>query len=225
MRPLSRRLQAIYDLVPMSAKVCDVGTDHAYLPIALEKGGKAKSIIACDINESPLKKAKENIIKLKARNIDLRLGDGISPVKEKEADTVIIAGMGGDVICHILSSCKWIRNSDILLLLQPMTSAFLLRKFLTDNLFTIEKEVPLEDSSKLYSVIAARYSGVKESRKTGYEYIGEVTPDSVEGKLYIEKQYKIIKERLKGIKNRSDKADEVNEITEVLSYIENILEK
>ena len=102
MRPLSNRLQAIFDLVPTSAKVCDVGTDHAYLPIALSKSQKAKTIIACDVNESPLKKAQENLDKAKVKNVDLRLSDGLSKVSENEADTVIIAGMGGLLMCSIL---------------------------------------------------------------------------------------------------------------------------
>ena len=224
MRPLSNRLQAIFDLVPTSSKVCDVGTDHAYLPIALSKSQKAKAIIACDVNESPLKKAKENIEKAKAENIDLRLSDGLSKIKKNEADTVIIAGMGGDVICHILSSCEWIKDKNVLLLLQPMTSAELLRLFLTDNLFEIEKEIALTDASKLYSVIVARYSGAKKNHKKGYEFIGEVTPETNEGKLYIEKQKRRIENHLKSIKDLSDKRSEAENLSEILNYIENILE-
>ncbi len=225
MRELSPRLQVIFDLVPTWAKVCDVGTDHAYLPIALSKSGKAKSIIACDINESPLKKAKENIENSKETNIDLRLGDGLSPVKENEANTVIIAGMGGEVIRHILSSCDWIKNPDLLLLLQPMTSAELLRSFLIDNFFEIQKEIPVSDASKLYSVMAVRFTGVKKTYKKGYEFVGEVSPDTVVGKLYIEKQKKRIRSCLNQIKDIKSKAHEANELIEILSYIENILEK
>lgn len=224
MRPLSNRLQAIFDLVPTSAKVCDVGTDHAYLPIALSKSQKAKTIIACDVNESPLKKARENLDKAKVKNVDLRLSDGLSKVSENEADTVIIAGMGGDVICHILSSCPWIKNEKVLLLLQPMTSAELLRSFLTDNLFEIEKEVPLTDSSKLYSVIVARFSGKRKVYKKGYEFIGEVRAETTDGKLYIEKQRKRIENHLKSIKNLLEKRIEAENLSEILNYIENILE-
>lgn len=225
MRRLSKRLQVIFDLVPMSSTVADIGTDHAYLPIALSISGKAKKVIACDINESPLKKAKENIVKVAEANIDLRLGDGISPVKEKEADTIIIAGMGGDVICHILSSCNWIKNPDILFLLQPMTSAELLRSFLTDNLFKIEKEVPINDASKIYSVIAARFTGVKKTYKKGYEFVGEVSPETKDGLLYIQKQRKRISECLNNIKDIETKTDEAKDLAEILSYIENIMEK
>ncbi len=225
MRGLSKRLQVIFDLVPMSSTVADIGTDHAYLPIALSISGKVKKVIACDINESPLKKAKENIQKVKEANIELRLGDGISPLNVKEADTIIIAGMGGDVICHILSSCHWIKNPDLLFLLQPMTSAELLRSFLTDNLFEIEKEVPVSDASKIYSVIVARFTGVEKTYKKGYEFVGEVSPKSKDGLLYIEKQHKRISECLNNIKTIETKADETKNLTEILSYIESIMEK
>lgn len=223
MRSLSKRLQEIYNLVPMSSKVADIGTDHAYLPIALSKSGKAKIVIACDINESPLNKAKENIEKFGQHNIELRLGDGISPIKENEADTIIIAGMGGDVICHILSECKWIKNPDVLLLLQPMTSAELLRSFLIDNLFEIEKEVAVSDSSKIYSVMAVRFTGIKKSYKKGYEFVGEVSNKTSEGKLYIKKQHKRINDCLNQIK--SIKPDQTKNLIEILNYIENFLEK
>ncbi len=225
MGSLSPRLQVIYDLVPTSSKVCDVGTDHAYLPIALSISEKAQNIIACDINESPLKKAKENIKNAKVTNIDLRLGDGLLPVKENEADTVIIAGMGGDVIRHILSSSNWIKNPNILLLLQPMTSAELLRSFLTDNLFVIENEVAVEDASKIYSVIVARFKGIKKDYPTGYKFIGEVSPKTNEGKLYIKKQQKRIENHLKSINDIPLKANEAENLKQILSYIKNILEK
>ena len=80
MNNLSLRLSTIASLVPKGAFVCDVGTDHGFLPIFLMESGIAKGVIATDINEKPLRKAEENLKKTGAEGITLRLCDGLSGV-------------------------------------------------------------------------------------------------------------------------------------------------
>ena len=101
MLDLSLRLKTIASLVPFGARVCDVGTDHGYLSIHLKQSGIAKQVIASDLRPDPLENAKKNIKYLNVTGIDLRLGNGLQPVTENEVDTVIIAGMGGEVISAI----------------------------------------------------------------------------------------------------------------------------
>lgn len=223
MRHLSKRLQVIFDLVPDGARIADIGTDHAYLPIALAMEKKAKNIIACDIREKPLSKARENIKKFTGLSVETRLGDGISPISHGEADTVIIAGMGGDVISHILSGCNWIKDENILLLLQPMTSAEILRKYLAENLFSIEKEIPVCDSGKVYTVMSVRYSGIKESHPVGFEFTGGITADSPDGVLYLEKQRKRISDCIVQISPLSEKKSETELYRKILNHIESVL--
>ena len=43
-----------------------------------------------------------------------------------EADTVVMAGMGGETIIHILTDSSWPRDSGCTLLLQPQTKVCLL---------------------------------------------------------------------------------------------------
>lgn len=225
MRNLSPRLKVIFDSVPDNAKVADIGTDHAYLPIALSLCGKCKSIIACDIKEKPLSKARENINKFKIINIDTRLGDGLSPIKEGEADTIIIAGMGGDVISHIISDCSFIKNPDITLLLQPMTSAEILRSFLTENSFKIIEEIPVEDTKKIYTVIKAVYTPEKQVVPHGYFFTGEIPSDTVNGKAYLIKQLTRINSCINDLEGISEKAEERDNYIKIKEHIENILEK
>ncbi len=47
---LSKRLQAVAELVSNGVTVADVGTDHGYIPIYLVESGKNKCAIAMDIN-------------------------------------------------------------------------------------------------------------------------------------------------------------------------------
>ena len=98
MPTLSKRLSVIASLVPFGARVCDIGTDHAFLAIELMRTKRACSVIATDVNEKPLQKAKINVEKSEQSGITLRLCDGLEGVLPEEIDTVVIAGMGGEVI-------------------------------------------------------------------------------------------------------------------------------
>ncbi|MBR4123480.1 MAG: SAM-dependent methyltransferase [Clostridia bacterium] len=190
MLSLSKRLYTIATLVPFGARVCDIGADHGYLSIYIAKEKKPLSVITTDINEKPLEKAKENSKLAKIKNIDFRLCDGLCGIKENEIDTAIIAGMGGEVISGILDRGKNIvKNTDVTLILQPTTSPEFLRKFLYNNGFFIEKEIPIFENQKLYSVMLVKYSGEIKNQPDYFYFIGNITPDTEEGFLYIKKQY------------------------------------
>lgn len=191
---LSYRLKLIAALVPDGARVCDIGTDHAYLPIELVKSGKASGVIATDIRQKPLENARRNIEKAQADNIDLRLCDGLSAVSSDEADTVIIAGIGGEVISGIISRTEWLKHSPCpLLILQPTTSPEELRRFLVSNGFEILSDTAIAENGKLYSVMTSSYTGQIKKMPESYFYIGETDPETDDGFLYIQKQYRRIK--------------------------------
>ena len=219
MQTLSLRLETILGLIPKDAKVCDVGTDHAFLPIALIKRGKAKSVIATDINQKPLKKAEENIKKAEAQNISLRLCDGISGVNKGEADTFVIAGIGGEVIWGIISRSMEILKDNATLVLQPTTSPEFLRKNLYENGFSLLSETPISENGKLYSVMLCKYTGEKTKKENWFYFSGLVDPKVNEGKLYIEKQrdraYKCMK-ALEALENKADELAYYKEIYENL---------
>ena len=58
---MSKRLEAVAELVTPGYKVADIGTDHAYVPIRLVLEGKSPSAVAMDVNEGPLLRAEEHI--------------------------------------------------------------------------------------------------------------------------------------------------------------------
>lgn len=198
MQPLSVRLKTIADLVPEGSKVCDVGTDHGYLAIYLKLKGIAKNVIATDLNEKPLKRASENIAAAGVSGIELRLCDGLCGLGPNEADTVIIAGMGGEVISGIIERGGNItESSDITFILQPTTSPEFLRRFLCDNCFAIEREVPVLENGKVYSVIVCKKTDKKVKVHPSFYYTGLVTDETPAGKSYVLKQ----KTRLEGVVN------------------------
>ena len=225
MKALSRRLEVIASLIPQGAKVCDVGTDHGYLPIYLLKSGKASKVIATDIRLKPLNTAKSNIEKFGVGNIELRLCDGLEAVSSTEADTVIIAGMGGEVISGIIERCVWAKDTHKTFILQPMTSPEILRSFLFSSGFEILFEKPLEDNGKIYSVITAVFSG-KPYRYKAYElFTGKISADTDEGFKYIKKQYNRCSECAESLKSITSKTEEYTYYQSISDALNELLQE
>ena len=153
---LTDRLQKVADLVPQGKAMADIGTDHGYLPIYLVETGKMESAIACDINEGPLDRAKENLISTGlTEKIALRLGGGLSKLAKGEVDGVTICGMGGLMICRILEDDREKAQALSWLVLQPQNHVAELKVFLSSHHFRIVKEVLSEDGGQLYEMLLA----------------------------------------------------------------------
>ena len=120
---LTPRLQLLADWVRPGAKLADVGTDHAYLPVWLLLHHRVEHAIASDLRQGPLERARQTGRAWQVHDLDLRLGDGLSGISPDEADTVVIAGMGGEHIAAILAAAPWTRDGCHTMLLQPMTRA------------------------------------------------------------------------------------------------------
>ena len=182
---LSRRLQAIADEVSKGSAIADIGTDHGYVPIYLYKKNQITKGIAMDIGKGPIERAQNNIKAYGAADvIETRQSDGVSKLKMGEVDTLIIAGMGGLLICKILE-----RRPDILLtidrlILQPQRDEEILRHFLHASGFRIIKEQILKEEGHFYVIITAIPG--KEQYKHKMEYLF--------GKLLIDEKNPILKE-------------------------------
>lgn len=153
---LSHRLQCIADLVPSGGSVIDVGTDHALIPVWLAQTGHCEHIWASDLRQGPLDGAKALIEETGTSNrIHLRLTDGLNGFSREDADTIIIAGMGGETIASILQNAEWTKD-DVLLILSPHTKQAVLRRFLTENGYYIRQEKLVKDAGRLYPVLVAQ---------------------------------------------------------------------
>lgn len=140
--------------------VADIGTDHAFVPIKLIDENLCEKVIATDVNEGPLKSAECNISKNCMNDkIELRLGSGLLPLKESECNTIIIAGMGGELICKILTQGELIARATECLILQPMNAQDILRKFLNENGYEIIHEDITVEGFKVYNLLVVRSGG------------------------------------------------------------------
>ena len=159
---LSARLLSALPYLKKGGAVIDVGTDHAYLPIYLVGEGISSRALACDINRGPIESAAHNIAAAGlARRIDTFCTDGLHGTEGFDPDNILIFGMGGELIIRILSEAPWVKDAGIGLVLQPMTRAHLLRRWLLENGFAIVGET-ITHEDRYYQTIAARYCGKSE---------------------------------------------------------------
>ncbi len=147
---LSPRLAAIAALVPQDARVIDVGTDHAMLPVYLAQTARAAHIWASDINAGPLQSA-ERLVRSAgvSDRVNLRQTDGLRGFTRADADCVVIAGMGGETMLSILIEAAWTRE-DVLLILEPQTKQDVLRRWLVGHGYAVTSEQLVRDAGRIY---------------------------------------------------------------------------
>lgn len=168
--PISKRLLCCASMVQPGSRVADIGTDHGYLGIYLLQSGAARHVIACDLRKDPLENARRNA---KLFGVDgemeLRLSDGLEKILPDEVDTVVMAGMGGDLIQKILSQCPWRKREGLQFILQPQSAGNVLRRWLCEDGFEIQREEPVQDGHFLYTVMELR-QGEPSPLTPGTEY-------------------------------------------------------
>lgn len=153
---LSKRMQRLALLVTEGNRLADVGTDHGYIPIALVQAGKIPSAIAMDVNQGPLARAGAHIREAGlATYIETRLSDGLHGLKAGEADTVLIAGMGGMLMARILEEGIQGPGMAEELILQPQSDLHRVREWLKGHGYRIETEDMVEEDGKYYSMLRA----------------------------------------------------------------------
>ena len=218
---LGKRLLKIAEFIPAGSCVADIGTDHAVLPIHLIRSGLANVAIATDINKKPLGKAAENIDAAALSDyITLRLGDGLSCIEPNEVDTIIIAGMGGELIADILDACPWLRSGSYRLVLQPMTRSERLRKYLRLNRFTPIKEVAGTDAGRHFSIVVASTDDYPEEYPPCFDYSGLLLNEKSEENLaYLSYTADLLRHRADMI-HESERGGKLwNELNSAAEYI------
>lgn len=178
---LSPRLRMAASLVPPGARLADIGTDHGYLPAALILEGGIPSAIAADLRPGPLARARETAVRYGLEDrLSLRLCDGLSGIGPEEADAVVIAGMGGETIAAILEAAPWVRERNIPVIVQPMSSMPDLRAWLGRSGYCIETEKLCREGETLYTALSVR-AGYMERMSPAQLWAGENRPDPLRG--------------------------------------------
>ena len=181
---LSPRLQAIADLVPAGARMADVGTDHGRLPVWLVQQGQIPSAVATDLRPGPLSRGKALADRWELSDrISFRLCDALAAVSSEEAEVITITGMGGETIAEILQAAPWVKEKGCTCILQAMSGMEGLRRYLSENSFSIEREILVLEEETLYVILLAKG--------------GEMPPLS-EGEIWVGRQQPTMKMPLRG---------------------------
>ncbi len=157
---LPKRLKKILEFIDKDDIIADIGTDHGYLlQAALDKG--VKFVQGVENKKGPYMRACQNLERaIKEKCCIVSLSDGLNSI-EKNVDTIVIAGMGGELITNILQHNLNCAKKMKKLILCPNIKNYELRKFLSDNLFTIIEEAIINEDSKFYEILVVRPTSIK----------------------------------------------------------------
>ena len=195
-------MRAAAELVRQGAVFADIGTDHALLPVFLCKTGRISRAVAADINEGPLAAAKKQVREAGLTDkIRLHLADGLSGLENEGLTDIAICGMGGELIVSILENAPFVKNPGIRLILQPMTHAADLRRYLAENGFEVVAERTAEAAGKCYFCLAAEYTGVPYDITRLEATLGSLSHRDLDDafSLLVEKEIRAAEKRCKGL--------------------------
>ena len=185
---LSKRMALLASKVTEGNRLADVGTDHGYIPIVLVQEKKIPSAIAMDVNIGPLNRAQEHIQAYGLDTyIETRLSDGLAKLRAGEADTVLIAGMGGPLTVRILSEGMHCLDSVKELILQPQSDIQQVRAYLSSHQFRIVEEDIVLDEGKFYPVMKVVHGQMEEMGEAELSY----------GKQSLQRSPKVLRQYLK----------------------------
>jgi len=183
---LSKRLEAVATLVDVGVRVIDVGCDHGYLDIYLTQNNDNKCI-ATDINKNALESAINNIKKNNLEDkIETKLTDGLTDIKVKKNDNIIICGMGTQTILEILNTNK-LSNT---LIISSNNNIELLRREVVKLGYIIDTEIFIVDKDKPYIIIKF-IKGIKKYKDNDYIF-GPILKHNTRYRKYLIKKYKEI---------------------------------
>lgn len=171
---LSKRLETIAQMVPSkedgrAVRVADIGTDHGFVPIWLLLHDRAETAIAMDVRKGPLLRAHEHIQQYGLSDrIEVRLSDGLEKLNPGEVQTVVIAGMGGELMLRIIKDGGHVRDTIQHWVLSPQSELEEFRRGLEELGLSIRKEIMLEEDGKYYTVMLAEPGAMHY--ESAYEY-------------------------------------------------------
>lgn len=207
---LDNRLSVCAGFVRNNAKLADIGTDHAYLPVWLISQGIIKEAVASDINKAPLEMGKATAEKYNIHGIQFRLGNGLETISTEDNITdIVVAGMGGEIISDIICSSPIAKNKDMNIILQPMTKSETLIENLYKSGFEIVEQKCTVSNNKCYTIMAVAYCGKSTDTEEIFNYLGKLDTRD-------ENSQRFIMQHIKHLENKSRTDRHFKEIADIL---------
>lgn len=222
-RSLDPRLSLAFDLYDSCDLAADIGTDHAHLPAALLQRGRVQHMILTDISESALANAREEILRLRLWDrVSLRLGDGLSPLREA-CGMISVMGMGGRTIREILLAGRS-RLRGASLLLSAHTDWHLIRSAVQELGYHLDREEPCFAAGRYYLILVARPGAAEMSGRElrlGGPLLRSESPVLVP---FLLRRREVLQARLRGLLSASlPNLPAISQLREDLSFLEMIL--
>jgi tRNA (adenine22-N1)-methyltransferase len=153
---LSQRLTMIASQVTEGSRIADIGSDHALLPVFLAQQGKITNAIAGELNEGPFLAASKQVkLNQLEHIIHVRHGDGLAVIEAGEVDTIIIAGMGGSTMVHILEQGVHLLTGVKRIIVQPNVGEMLVRQWFEQENWLLQDEFIVEEDGLIYEILVA----------------------------------------------------------------------
>ena len=214
---LDERLKLAASFVRPNAVFADIGCDHGRLSVYLMQQCAAARGYACDIRPQPLDKAKQLLSKKGLSDkVETILTDGLIGLEGRGITDVIVAGIGGEVLAHIVEEASFLKDSSVRIILQPQSKEQLLRRTLYRLGYRIEQEECVHAGRFLYTVMVVSYCGEEKEIDDFFAYCGLLTENS--NKLKKEKLCRTaatLAEIAINMKNSPDKQEEYLHLEEL----------
>ena len=211
---LSARLEAVAKMVTKGNRVCDVGCDHGYISIYLVKNGISPYVYAMDVNKGPLERAEEHIVMYGLEDkIETILSDGLVALGERKSDTLICAGMGGRLVVKILTEGMEKVKKMQEIILQPQSELHLVREYLRQQGFYIDKEDMVFEDGKYYPMMHILVHSDKKNEDSPV--------DDKFGPVLLREKHPVLREFLEYTQNTLDVIDKKLAAEEKTDKIEN----
>ncbi len=196
--------------------LCDVGTDHGYLPISLLAAGKIKYAIAADIRPGPLASARRHAMEAGMEGkMRFELADGLDFPGAEGCDTVVCAGMGGETIAGILKRAPWTKDG-ARLILQPQSKLDELCEWLRAEGYAIESAALAAEGERLY--VSLLVLGGAE----GFKWAEDALAAEGDPLLarWLEARQRRLTRALAGMERGADSADEIRSARRTLARLQ-----
>jgi tRNA A22 N-methylase len=156
MRELSARLEAIVQALRPCRLLADIGTDHGLVPIAAVLRGVAESAIASDMREAPLRVARRNIARARLEGrVTIAQGDGLAELAGRGIDTIVLAGMSGELAVRLCSATPDVLRSTEQLVLQPNRGVHVVRSWARGAGWHLRDERLVASGGQFFAVCAS----------------------------------------------------------------------
>ncbi len=212
---LDNRLKTAAELCRKGKIICDVGCDHALLACKLSEN--AREVIASDVADGPLLSARRTVEALGVQNVRVVKSDGLERIDF--ADDVVICGMGGELIASIIGGCRFL-SEDTRFVLQPMTRADFLRRWLYAHGFEITEERSAHVAKRVYTVMSARFTGEKSRVTDLFSLTGKNTDPA-----YLKAVAAALRKKARGMEKSENERENAARFEQLFAAVEQLCER